>query len=62
MTKVCVNGLNGSHTIPKRMPKEFCGYILKQLDPEHNMFWEIITCDKTGVFKYDPETKIISIH
>ncbi|XP_050520575.1 protein GVQW3-like [Daktulosphaira vitifoliae] len=63
MKKVCVKMILKNLTIDQKFNrKEICSDTLKIIKDDLSFINNIITCDETWIFTYDPETKRQSMH
>ena len=63
MTKVCAKVVPRLLTPDqKENRKRICAEILEQIEANPNFLENVITCDETWIFQYDPETKRQSMH
>nr|CAH7751414.1 unnamed protein product [Callosobruchus chinensis] len=63
MTKVCAKMVPKNLTPEqKENRKNICIDIMQQLEADPGLLEKVVTCDKTWIFQYDPETKRQSMH
>jgi hypothetical protein len=65
MRKICANGPEKPHSGTKRQPKKKKTIALtswNEIIEQPDVLENVITCDETWIFQYDPETKRQSMH